>query len=102
EIRITLHEGTGQQERAELLAFIEPTISMALDNAISYLIIKKYQQSLEKRVKERTVELTLARDELAATVKSLEQAREVRERIFANVNHELRTPLTLILLAVAE
>lgn len=102
ELRVSAREDADRAERDELLTFIGATISMALDNAISYLVVEEYRRGLEKRVEERTAELSQARDELAATVLHLEQAREVRERIFANVNHELRTPLSLILLAVSD
>ncbi len=101
-LRVHPRADADRAEREELLAFIEPTISMAIDNAISYLVVEEYRRGLERRVEERTAELSQARDELAATVQHLEEAREARERIFANVNHDLRTPLSLILLAVSD
>ena len=51
-------------------------------------------KSLEQKVEERTAELK-------ATILRLEDAKALRDRIFANVNHEIRTPLSLITLAVA-
>ncbi len=90
------------RERGQLLDFVLPTLSMALDNAISYRELAQYRDSLELRVAERTAELVQARDQLAQTVRSLEEAQEVRDRIFANINHEIRTPLTLVHLAVSD
>ncbi|HWE31074.1 MAG TPA: ATP-binding protein, partial [Polyangia bacterium] len=90
------------RERGQLLEFVLPTLSMALDNAISYRELAQYRDSLELRVVERTAELVQARDELAQTVRRLEEAQEVRDRIFANINHEIRTPLTLVHLAVSD
>ena len=89
-------------EREELLAFIVPSIAMAIDNAISYLVVGEYRRGLERRVVERTTELSQARDALAETVRALEEAKEIRDRIFANVNHDLRSPLSLVLLSVNE
>ena len=80
------------RERGQLLEFVLPTLSMALDNAISYRELAQYRDSLELRVAERTAELTQARDQLAQTVRSLEEAQEVRDRIFANINHEIPHP----------
>jgi signal transduction histidine kinase len=102
EIRVHAKSGADRPERAELLAFIAPTLGMALDNAISYEVLETYRKGLEIRVAERTNELSNARDEIAKTVVRLQEAKEARDRIFANVNHELRTPLSMILLAVAE
>jgi signal transduction histidine kinase len=90
------------RERAQLLEFVLPTLSMALENAISYRELSQYGDTLELRVAERTAELVQARDQLAQTVRSLEEAQEVRDRIFANINHEIRTPLTLVHLAVSD
>jgi signal transduction histidine kinase len=90
------------RERRQLLEFVLPTLSMALDNAISYRELTDYREALEKKVEERTAELVQARDQLAQTVRSLEEAQEVRDRIFANINHEIRTPLTLVHMAVSD
>lgn len=75
-------------ERDELLSFIVPSITMAIDNAISYLVVDDYRRGLELRVEERTAELV--------------EAKKARDRIFANINHDLRSPVSLILLAIAE
>ena len=96
------HASANLEERKELLSFIVPSIEMAIDNAISYLVVEEYRRSLEVRVDERTAELSQARDALAGTVRDLEQAKEVRDRIFANINHDLRSPLSLVLLGIDE
>ncbi|HVJ93915.1 MAG TPA: ATP-binding protein, partial [Labilithrix sp.] len=96
------HARADVKEREELLAFIVPSIAMALDNAVSYLVVEEYRRGLELRVAERTAELTKATAALAETVRDLEEAKQMRDRIFANVNHDLRSPLSLVLLSVDE
>jgi len=93
---------TPPPERRELLDSVLPTISMAIDNAITHRALVDYRQNLELKVADRTAELRQARDALAATVERLQEAQAARDRIFANINHELRTPLSLIMLAVAD
>lgn len=100
QLRVACRSDAARTEGEELLSFIVPTVSMALDNALSYLVLESYRKGLEIRVAERTAELSQARDTLAETVRHLEEAKQVRDRIFANVNHEIRTPLSLIMLAV--
>jgi signal transduction histidine kinase len=102
ELQVAIGAGDARAEREELLDFIVPTLSMALDNAISYEVLEEYRRSLEARVIERTTELRQARDKLADTVAHLEKANRLRDRIFANINHEIRTPLSLILLIVEQ
>jgi signal transduction histidine kinase len=102
KLTVLAHASANLAEREELLAFIVPSVSMALDNAISYLVVEEYRRGLEVRVAERTAELRQARDDLAGTVHDLEHAKEVRDRIFANINHDIRSPLSLVLLSVNE
>ncbi len=85
---------------AALLELVAPTIALAIDNAIAYRELADYQQGLERRVEERTHDLSVARDELATTVRRLEEVQASRERLFQNISHEFRTPLALILLSV--
>ncbi len=102
EVRVhDVREGDAEAG-AELLSFVVPALATALDNAINYEVLAEYRRGLEKRVKERTAELTQARDELAENVVRLKEAKEARDKIFANVNHEIRTPLSMIILAVGD
>ncbi|MCA9676660.1 MAG: HAMP domain-containing histidine kinase, partial [Myxococcales bacterium] len=87
---------------ASLLELLAPTVALALDNALANRELEAYQVDLERLVDARTAELTVARDDLAATVDQLRVAQASRERIFGNISHEIRTPLSLILLAIAD
>lgn len=89
-----------RSERGELLEYLVPTVSMAIDDALTFAEVEDYRANLERKVTERTRELASARDELEQTVLRLEEAQTARDRIFANINHELRTPLANITLAV--
>ncbi len=60
--------------------------------------VDELNRDLERRVEERTSELSHARDELLATVSQLHEAMAARDRLFADLNHEFRTPITLMLL----
>ncbi len=102
EMRVIPRAGADSAEAQTLLDLLAPTIAIALDNAFAYRELADYQKGLEAKVESRTTELRQARDSLADTVSALEQARDARERIFANISHEIRTPLTLILLAVRD
>ena len=84
---------------AEVGDTLVPTISMAVDDALTLSALTGYRTRLEEKVAERTTELAQARDSLARSVRHLQQAQAARDRIFANINHEIRTPLALILLA---
>ena len=88
EVTVVARRGADHRERNELLDFLLPTISMAVENAI-------YRVGLERLVEQRTTEL-------ASTVVQLRDAQGARERFFANISHEIRTPLSIILLAASD
>lgn len=79
----------------ELLDFVVPGLSIALENAL-------YKSGLERLVEQRTHELRQAHDQLAGTVDQLREAQGARERFFGNISHEIRTPLSIIMLAASE
>ena len=73
----------------ELIAILSNQIGQALENARLFEKTWRAQQELEKKVEERTRELTLALDEV----------RKISKRktdFISSVSHELRTPLTSI------
>jgi signal transduction histidine kinase len=102
ELEVAPRTGANRAEREDLLAFIAPTLAMALQNALSYQALADYRSNLERLVDQRTGELRQARDQLAGTVVELREAQGARQRFFGNVTHEIRTPLSLILLAAAD
>lgn len=102
DLRVAPKPGANREEREELLAFIVPTLAVALQNALSYQALADYRSGLERLVDQRTSELRLARDQLAGTVVELREAQGARERFFGNITHEIRTPLSLILLAASD
>ncbi len=65
-------------------------ISNTIDIAQRYDDIQVQAGELEKRVKERTAELS-------ATNQELQRALRLKDEFLANMSHELRTPLTAIL-----
>jgi signal transduction histidine kinase len=86
--------------RIEIVDMVAPTVALALHGARSHAELLDARQHLERRVEQRTAELTQARDELAGALAQLQSAEAARSSIFANINHEIRTPLSLILLSI--
>jgi PAS domain S-box-containing protein len=91
------------QAELELLSLFAQQASIAVINARLYDEIRGHAADLERRVAERTAELTETAARLEAANASLrsaaEQLRELdrlKSQFVSNVTHELRTPLTNI------
>ena len=77
------------QEDLNLLLTIASHVAVAIDNARTYQDMENLAQSLEQRVKDRTVDLQSANERL----KELDRLKSAFVSI---VSHELRTPMTSI------
>ena len=74
----------------DLLESLVPWLSIAIDNARSFALLRDYQADLEKKVSERTAQLE-------QSLQVVTETNRQKSEFFANAAHELRTPLTLTL-----
>jgi signal transduction histidine kinase len=92
------------QNARDALKDLEETNKLLQDKVDALTIaeagLREFSQTLELRVKERTVELEDARGKLEDTVDRLKRSDQSRSDFFTNVSHELKTPLALILAPV--
>ena len=76
-------------EDLHMLSTIAGHVAAAIDNARAYAHLEELTQQLEKRIAERTQELSTANDRL--------QEHDRQRSLFLSVaSHELRTPMTVI------
>jgi len=99
-----LTTGAFTPDRLEILQLLSAQAAISIENARLYNDLENYNQSLETKVAERTLELQAKnlqlqqeigdrqRAEIAASV-----ASQAKSEFLANMSHELRTPLNGIL-----
>lgn len=73
----------------ELVSILANQISQAIENSLLYEQLWQSHRELEMKVKERTLELGKANEELR-------RMNKMKSDFVSNVSHELRTPLTSI------
>ncbi|HUY91949.1 MAG TPA: ATP-binding protein [Pirellulales bacterium] len=64
--------------------------------------IRDLNANLERKVKQRTRQLSKKKRELQASLSQLQEYDRLKTEFFSNVSHELRTPLTMILAPIEE
>jgi two-component system sensor kinase len=91
-------------EEQRLAEFVSVLAGAALENADGFAEVQALSHSLERRVEERTGELSVANTALRSTLAELERVNhelrrldELKSDFVAMVSHELRSPLTSII-----
>jgi signal transduction histidine kinase/CheY-like chemotaxis protein len=72
-------------------------LSVAFDNVILYEELQEANARLEERVIERTRELTMANERLAAQWERLRRANTFKREMIGTVAHDLKNPLGVIM-----
>ena len=72
-------------------------LSVAFDNVILYEELQEANTRLEERVIERTRELTMANERLAAQWERLRRANTFKREMIGTVAHDLKNPLGVIM-----
>ncbi len=85
-LQLWVPAGVPRAEYEELVEFLRPTITIAIENALAMNALHVSRQQLDRRVKELTHAYVLA-----------EQASLVKTQFVTNMSHELRTPMNGVL-----
>ncbi|AFY47832.1 putative ATPase [Nostoc sp. PCC 7524] len=99
-----LISGAFTSERVELLRILSSQAAISIENARLYNALEASNQTLETKVKQRTLELQDKNSLLQTEIRERQRAEEIaatanraKSEFLANMSHELRTPLNGIL-----
>ncbi|NTS76962.1 response regulator [Catenovulum sp. SM1970] len=85
-------------ESQDELASLYQDFNLMVEQLKSYRgRLEDYQQHLEEKVTQRTLDLKQTNIDLIAAIDEAEKANQMKSRFLANMSHEIRTPLTAII-----
>ncbi|MES9857048.1 MAG: ATP-binding protein [Sedimenticola sp.] len=77
--------------------FIGILLANTRKRKLAELKLQRYRAALENRVRERTAELEMARDDAENAKEAAVMSSQAKSQFLANMSHELRTPLNAVL-----
>ena len=80
-----------------LVELFASKLSVAFDNVILYQQLQEANATLERRVMQRTADLTAANVRLAAQWQLLQRANAFKREILGTVAHDLKNPLAVVM-----
>ncbi|MCP3925364.1 MAG: AAA family ATPase [Desulfobacterales bacterium] len=97
-------KGAFSEDRVEMLKILSSQAAISIENAYIYSKLKDLNSTLEKKVAERTKELSIKNIELQESLKDVKSAKNTvdkantyKSEFLASISHQISTPMKSIL-----